>query len=499
MSEANDRQMEIALLIIRLILFGVFAVAGVSKLLDPEGAKKAMREFGTPDEFASFFAVALPFAEIVFAVCFLFPTMSWVGAIGALVLLASFIGGMIWQISQGRAPDCHCFGQIHSEPVGKKSLVRNVIFALLAIALIVQGRNNQGLELGSTGPAILQMALILGLVILAIILLGYLVKLTAQQSEIVRRLGVLEFASGDVDPVERNDAGDPADGLPIGAPLPDFSIPDLDGRVVHFENLLGENKPFLFLFVGAQCAPCEALLPEIREWEAELSGKLKFVFVSQGDTAANRKKFGDGGERRVLVEKERNFAIKVNAKWTPTALFVDAEGNIASHIAAGDVAIRRLIEQIKTRDLNAEFTYFLGLNGHRKPNIGQPIPQFSATDVTGRPITDKDFIGRRTLVAFSSPTCSHCARLMEQIREWEPRRRAHDPNLLIFTDGDPDEQRKLGIDAPIIVEKDYKTAIKFGMRGVPSAVLINEDGVISTEAAIGPGNIWSLIGEQPTN
>ncbi len=485
--------MEIVLLIIRLILFGVFAVAGISKLLDPAGSAKAMREFGTPEEFTKFFAYALPFAEIVFAVCFLFTTMSWIGAVGALILLLSFIGGMVWQIAQGRAPDCHCFGQIHSEPVGKKSLVRNIIFALLALVLIGFGRTDQGLELANNNSGMLQMLLILSLVILGIVLLGYLIKLTDQQNEIVRRLGLLEFAGGEVEPVERNEAGDPSDGLPIGAPLPDFAIPDLSGRSVQFDHLLSDNKPFIFFFVGAQCAPCETMMPEIREWETELAAKLKFVFVSHGEAGANREKFAEGS-RTVLVEPKREFAASVNAKWTPTALFVNSDGNIASHIAAGDIAIRRLVEQIKSRDLNEEFLHFLALNGHRKPNIGHEIPEFSATDVNGREVTEKDFAGRKTLVAFSSPSCSHCVELMDQIRKWEPRRQPNDPELIIFTDGTADEERKLGLKSPIIVDKGFKTAEKFGMRGVPSAVLVNEEGIIVTEAAIGPGNIWSLIG-----
>lgn len=487
--------MEIVLLIIRLILFGVFGVAAITKLLDPEGAKKAMSDFGTPEEFTGFFAVALPFAEIVFAVCFLFVSMSWAGAAGALILLSSFIGGMIWQMAQGNAPDCHCFGQIHSEPIGKKSLIRNIVFAVLALVLLFHGRDNQGLDLATTSSGMLQMVLILLLVILAVVLLGYLVKVTAQQNEIIRRIGVLEFATGEPGAVERNEAGDPSDGLPIGAPLPDFAISDLNSRVVQFDHLLGEKKPLLFLFVGSQCAPCEALLPEIIEWEAELSDKLKFVFFSHGDIETNRGKFGGDDKRTVLVENERELALAVHAKWTPTALFVDSDGNIASHIAPGDIAIRRLVEQIKTRDLNEEFIHFLGMNGHRKPNIGESIPQFSATDINGRRITEKDFAGRKTLVAFSSPTCGHCVNLMQQIREWEPGRKAHDPEIIIFTDGDEEEERKLGLEASIIIDKEYKTATKFGMRGVPSAVLVNENGIIATEAAIGPSNIWSLIGE----
>ena len=144
--------MEIVTVNNQAFLFAVFAVAGIGKLLDPKGSAKAIREFGTPDEFAKIFAVALPFAEIVFAFCFLFTEMSWLGAIGGLLLLLSFIGGMIWQISQGRTPDCHCFGQVHSEPVGKKSLIRNIVFALLALVLIAQGRDRQGLLLRQRRP-----------------------------------------------------------------------------------------------------------------------------------------------------------------------------------------------------------------------------------------------------------------------------------------------------------------------------------------------------------
>ncbi len=485
--------MDVVLLILRLILFGVFAVAGISKLLDPEGAKKAMLDFGTPEEFTGFFAYALPFAEIVFAVCMLFVSMSWIGSAGCLLLLTSFIGGMIWQMAQGNAPDCHCFGQIHSEPVGKKSLIRNIVFAGIALVLLFSGRNNQGLELSASIAGMVQMVLILFLVILGLLLLGYLVKVASQQTEIMRRLGVLEIASGNPEAVERNSAGDPSDGLPIGAPLPEFAIEDLKGRVVRLDHLLDGRKPSLFLFVGAQCGPCESLLPEIAEWEAELSDRIQFIFVTHGDHAVNREKFGRP-DRIVLIEAERELAGAVNAKWTPTALFVDGRGNIASHVAAGDVSIRRLIEQIKTRNLSDDLVYFLGMNGHRRPNIGESIPDFKVTDLNGRELTKKSFEGHRTVVAFSSPGCSHCGQLMREIKEWEAERRSNDPHLVVFTDGDADHEKKLGLRSSMVIDKGFSLSGRFGMRGVPSAVLIDEDGIIVSEAAIGSANIWSLMG-----
>ncbi len=367
---------------------------------------------------------------------------------------------------------------------------------MLALVLIAQGRDRQGLALADTSAEMVQMALIFLLLALSVVLLAYVKRFSDQQNEILRRMGVLELVSGESLPVERHEAGDPNDGLPIGAPLPHFAIPDLSGQVVHSEQLLADKKPFLFFFVGPACEPCQVLLPEIEEWETELGDKLRFVFVSNGDIDRNHEKFGNADQRLVLIEGVREFALTVNAKWTPTALFVGSDGKIASHVAAGDLAIRRLVEQIKSRDLNQEFLHFLGMNGYGKPKIGQSIPVFSMKDLNGDEITDKSLLGRRTLVAFSSLTCPHCTVLMGQIREWELNKKPEDPSFVIFADGEPVEHTTLGLESPILVDPEYAVAQKFGMHGAPSAVLVNEEGTIITETAIGPPNIWALIGER---
>src|SRR5688500_1921424 len=221
--------MEVFLLIIRLVLFAVFALAAIGKFLDLKGSEKAVKDFGTPEEFAKTFAIALPFAELVFAFCFLFVSTAWVGAIGALILVLSFIGGMIWQMAKGNAPDCHCFGQIHSEPVGAKSLVRNIIFAILALVLIAQGREEQGLSLTDGGSDTMQILLM----VLALVLIGaalfYLKKVLDNQALILRRLELLEVVSREGVPIDRSDAGHPQDGLPIGSPFPDFELKDTSG------------------------------------------------------------------------------------------------------------------------------------------------------------------------------------------------------------------------------------------------------------------------------
>lgn len=487
------------MLTIRLILFGTFALAGIGKLLDLKGSEKAAEGFGVPSGLAKPFAVLLPLLELAIAGSFLFIPASWYGAIGGFALLGAFIIGMAWHMAKGNAPDCHCFGQIHSEPVSKKSLFRNVIFAALAIALILPGPGRQGIDLAGDRIDGMQLILVLVVIALAAAILLYLKKIAGQQEMILRRIDVLETISREGLPVERSNAGNPDDALPIGTPFPDFELPNLGGRTIAFEHLLADARPMLFFFVGPNCVPCKGLLPEIDTWLSEIGDRVSFVFLSSGDAEENIEKFGASGVKTVLLQKEREVAGFVNARWTPTALFVGADGLIASRPAVGDNAIRDLVGKIKAGDLDAEFVFFANGNGgapDRLPMIGEEIPEFSLSDLQGREVSAGSLRGRKTLVTFWSTTCPHCANMMEELKAWEKERSSGDPELLVFSDGEPEAHRDLALDSPLVLDAGYKTAEKFGMFGTPSAVLVNEEGRIVSETAVGAPNIWALVGKR---
>jgi len=489
--------MDVLLLLIRLFLAGIFGVAGVAKFLDQPGAEKAVTDFGVPAEFAKPAAYLLSTAEVLLALLLLFTTTSWLGALGALILLLIFIAGMIYQLASGKEADCHCFGQLHSERVSSKSLIRNVIFSALALFLVGQGSGRQGLSFTDDRMDFMQFAF--GLIISGLLgaVIFYLKRISAQQTQILRRIEILDVISREGGAVERQEAGDPNEGLPIGSPFPDFELPDLSGRVVSFEHLLAERKPTLFLFVAPTCSPCKALVPEIAEWESKLADKVNIVLISRGKADENREKFSISEKSRVLLQKDREVANLVHAKWTPTALFVDAAGNIASHLAAGDSAIRELVEKVSEADVSNEFVYFTNSNGNgRAPKIGEAVPDFTLDDREGQKVASSDLKGSPTLAAFWSTTCPHCINMMEDIREWEQSRSAADPKLIVFSDGDVEELKKIELTSPIVLDKDYKTATKLGMLGTPSAVLIDEHGRIVSETAIGAQNIWALIGRR---
>ena len=492
------------MLLIRIILFGIFALAGIGKLLDLEGSEKAVKDFGVPENLAKPFSVLLPAAEIFIAILLLFVQTSWLGAIGGFLLLLVFIGGMLYQMAKGNAPDCHCFGQIHSEPVSAKSLIRNAVFATLAFVLVISGQENQGLSLfdsanNSSENNAMQFIIGLATVGLLAAVVFYLKKISEQQMQIMRRIEILELTSHEGREVERENLSHPHDGLPIGAPVPDFELPDTNGRVVAFEHLLAQAKPMLFFFVSPSCQSCAALLPEIEAWQKELAGKINFVFISSGKAKDNSDKFAGETAKQILLQNEKEVAALFDAPWTPTALLVNADGTIASRVAAGDTAIRELVEKMKAENLEKEFLFVANGNdnGNSKlPQIGESVPEFSIEDLTGKAINQNDLQGKKTLVAFWSLSCPHCVKMIEDLRDWEKQKGQDEPNLIVFSDGETEAHKNLNLKSPILIDQEYKTAQKLGMYGTPSAVLVNENGRIVSETAVGAPQIWALIGKR---
>lgn len=490
--------MELFLLIIRLALAGVFALAGAAKFMDLPGAEKAAAEFGIPGSWAKPYAIALSAAEILIAALLVFTATSFIGAVLAAWLLLIFIAGMAYQLANGRSPDCHCFGQLYSKPVSKFSILRNVVLLLLPLILVASGRRNQGIDLWEIRNEMVPTLLAIVIVTMLVIAINYLREIAKQQNVILRRIELLELVSNEGQAVHRDEASDPYEGIPIGARFPDFELPDISAGTVRLSELATGRKAILFLFVGPKCNPCGALVPEIAEWRERLADKTQIVLFSSGTTKENEKKFGTDG--LVLLEKDRDIANLVGARWTPTGLLVSPFGKVASHLAVGDNAIRSLVDTITNSDVIDPLYYFATKPDHgRPPRIGQPVPEFALSDINGERLSQSQLKGRRTLVTFWSPGCPHCGEMLSSLRDWETKRSIDDPGLVVFSDGTIEEHKALGLKAPIVIDPGYKVAAGLGMFGTPSAVLVDETGTIITETAVGATNIWALLGRYGSN
>ncbi len=499
--------MPAALLLARLVLAVVLGAAGVAKLRDRGGTAEALAAFGAPRRSVAALAVALPIAELVTAAALVPRRAAWGAALAALALLATFTAAVARALARGQRPDCRCFGQLEPSPIGASTLVRNG--ALLALAAFVAGAGR-----GDPGPSALAWLLALpppDRALAAIALLGVALltvvamqtaRLSRQQAEILARLAGIEdqLDSGGGRPAEREEAAPPDQGLPVGAPAPEFELPDLDGQPRSLGALLAVGRPVLLLFAGPACDPCLALVPEIRRWAREHAATLTLALVSSGDAAANRAKFDGVAADRVLLQRGSEVADAYFARWTPGAVVVGRRGRLASAVAYGDAAIRTLVADAAAgagAAANGGSPRWLGLLRRGPPGVGDPAPPLARPSLDGTPVDLGDYRGRETLVVFWQPRCPHCQRLAEDLRRWEAEPPRQAPRLLVVSSGSVEDNRALGFQSTVVLDEGFAIGKAFGARGTPSAVLVDAEGRTASTVAVGARDVLALAGVVP--
>jgi peroxiredoxin len=502
--------MDAGLLIVRLILAGILSAAGAAKLADPSGSKKAVIDFGVPSAVAPQVAVLLPLAELSAAVLLLPAATAWWGAIGSLVLLLAFVAAIAANLMQGRKPDCHCFGQLHSEPVGWKTLARNSVLALLAAFVVWQGS-------GRAGPSAVTwlghltawqaVGVSTGVVAAAVIAAQawFLLQLFHQHGRLLLRMDALESALPGLGmmPLRNPRAEVPAQGLPIGAPAPPFGLLDLSSEAITLDDLRAKGTPIILVFVDPSCGPCTALLPDLAHWHAQYLDSLTLALVSRGTPDENRAKLGEHGELRVLLQEKYEVSEAYQSYGTPGAVLIRSDGMIGSPLAMGPEAIRHLL--LRTVGARADLPAALPdqLNGSPAPlppsglSFGAPAPALQLPDLAGQTVTLEDLRGQRTALLFWHPGCGFCARMLPELRHWEANPPEEAPRLVLISGGTVEANRAMNLRAPVLLDEAFAVGRAFGAGGTPSAVLLDADGKVASGLAVGADQVLALLTTGP--
>jgi peroxiredoxin/uncharacterized membrane protein YphA (DoxX/SURF4 family) len=478
--------MSLLLLLLRLFLAGTFAVAGTAKVADLAGSRQAMRDFGVPAKLADVFGLLLPLAELAVAVALVVPLTGWWAAVAALALLLIFVAGIGYNLAQGRTPDCHCFGQLHSAPAGWSTLIRNLVLAGFAGVVVGFGRSVAGpglLDLWSS-LTISQRFGIVGavLVVAALIAEGWLLmQMMTQRGRLLLRIEALEKRVGM--------AAQRAPGLALGTPAPVFELPNLDGETTTLQKLRSLGKPLVLLFTDAACGPCTALLPDIGQWQREHGKKMVVALVSRGTVEANRAKVKEARVTNVFLQKDHEVAQAYQAHGTPSAVVVNhRDGTIGSALAQGPDAIRGII--------GAMLNGTLPMAAPRPPaslKIGEPAPDFSLPDLAGETVKLSDLRGSPTLVLFWRPSCGFCARMLPDLKAWETNRSNGAPKVLVVSTDSVEDNKAMGLRSQVVLEKGgMSVGAKFGATGTPMAVLVDAQGKIASELAAGAPAVLAL-------
>ena len=310
----------------RIILAGVFAVAGVAKLLDRQGSRNALEGFGVPARVLAVAAILLPLAELATAAALVpRPSAQW-GGLAAVLLLLGFTGGIANALVRGRAPDCHCFGQLHSAPASRWTLVRNAALAVPAalVALEGPGPSIDGWVAARTAAELVAVCSIAAAVCLA----AFAARTWRDNRELRQHIGELHDELAAFPP-----------GLPAGAIAPGFSLPSVRGGTVELDALLARGRPVALVFVSPGCSSCEVLFTELGRWQSNFAAHLTVAAVSTGTRGENA--VADGAD---FLVQEGDEVMRAYRVWgTPAAVVVNADGRIASAVVSGSYTIEALI------------------------------------------------------------------------------------------------------------------------------------------------------------
>ncbi|SNR41487.1 TlpA family protein disulfide reductase [Hymenobacter mucosus] len=139
----------------------------------------------------------------------------------------------------------------------------------------------------------------------------------------------------------------------IGKPLPPFSLPDVQGKMVHSDQLRGQ--PVVINMWFTTCAPCIAEIPALNQFKA---GHPSVVFLAMTY---------EGKDKVLPFLQKRRFAFRQVAdakaycalftQQYPISIFVDRQGLVRQILQAlpmrYDVATKQLTEDVNPAEFQA--------------------------------------------------------------------------------------------------------------------------------------------------
>ena len=351
----------------RLLLWAIFLLAGATKLVDPRGSLKSLREFGLPGALARRFALVLPLVEIATACALLPASLAWFGASAACGLLLLFSIAAAVAMARGRRPDCHCFGQLHSAPVSWTLLLRNAVLAACAGWLASRGQFQTGPDawapiamLSDEGRKV---ALAIGF-LLALVFVALVNQARPKPAPVTELALPDEDAAEARTPVATASSSTPAPvstaytgpsgpvpmgiGHPVGTPAPEFELPALAGGKRTLASLRAEYGEVILVFTSPYCETCHATMKNLVRWMEEMPGIPTIVLVTLGKFPENAAKLSAFDAARILIQHDFEVAASYDCDSTPTGVHVGADGMLRSELAVSGAAIKKLLAAIST-------------------------------------------------------------------------------------------------------------------------------------------------------
>ena len=131
---------------------------------------------------------------------------------------------------------------------------------------------------------------------------------------------------------------------------------------------------------------------------------------------------------------------------------------------------------------------------------GTPTPDFDLPRLDGGDNLSLEALrGRQVLLVFSSPHCGPCNTLAPQLEKFHQDH--PELEVLVISKGEPGENRmkvnEHALTFPIVLQQQWEISRKYAMFATPIAYLIDEQGIIIHDVAVGLEPILALLKTYP--
>ncbi len=144
-------------------------------------------------------------------------------------------------------------------------------------------------------------------------------------------------------------------------------------------------------------------------------------------------------------------------------------------------------------------------NGHRPLSesrlqrdglpVGTSAPDFRLPRLDGGELSLSEFRGKPVLLVFSDPHCGPCHALAPDLEQ--AHRQNGEVQVLMVSRGEVSDNHKKvkqhQLTFPIVLQRKWEISKQYAMFATPAGYLIDADGVVAADVAIGAEAILSLL------
>jgi len=126
--------------------------------------------------------------------------------------------------------------------------------------------------------------------------------------------------------------------------------------------------------------------------------------------------------------------------------------------------------------------------------VGELAPDFTLGDLAGQPVTLRSFHGKKAvLIDFWATWCGPCKAAMPGLQDLADKFKDRGLEVVTIDQGESIDQVRYFIERrkysfQVLLDHDRAVGDQYGVRGIPTSVLVDKNGVVQSIAV---GNLWS--------